>query len=224
MYINPEKKLIFIHIPKNAGTSVVERLLEDENWKHLWVYHPEAKDKYFQKTGHVCASILKEYPIYDDFETVALARNPWSKQLSTYMFWLSQMRKIMDGSLYKEFSKKGETEKENFLNPWVEKEHPPLVTNGFRGYLEKEYTNRGTALNIGPSVNWVDENRKAKHHWFKIETEMGLAADFFGIELLERLNTTQHLDYTKYYDESMIEIVRERNEKDIKKFNYKFGQ
>ena len=225
MFINLEKKLIFIHIPKNAGTSVVKPLLQDTNWKHLWFYNEDIIDKCLhKKSGHVGSEILKELPMYDDFETVALARNPWSRQVSTYIFWLSQMSKIMDGSLYKTYRMSGGTEKRNFLDPWVEREHPRLIMDGFKGYLNRDYDDPATSQNIGPCVGWVDENRNAKHHWFKIETEMDLVADFLEIKIPERLNKTQHLHYTKYYDDKTKELVRERYIEDIKKFNYKFEE
>jgi len=72
----PEQQLTFVHIPKNAGSSVVEWLLSN--------YSNAVLTK-----GHPSLSILKEQ--WDIKRSFAIVRNPWARVVSAY-FYLQQYK------------------------------------------------------------------------------------------------------------------------------------
>lgn len=222
MIVNDEKKLIFIHIPKNGGSSVKKLFETDKNWKHIFHKEPELwKEAGFYHSGHLEAEWLRKYPKYDGYETISISRNPWSRQLSIYMFWINQMRIIMAGEYPQTDILKANP---NAYTPWIQDYHVKLITGGFHDWIHEDKTD---ILDIGPYYKWADEERKAKHHWFKLESEEELAqlCELLGVSMkVGKENVTQHLPYTEYYRPEMIEIVRVRYEQDIKRFGYEFGQ
>lgn len=75
--ISESKKYVFIHIPKTAGTSIREALLQSEhsfvwNWKH-WMSHATIKE-------------VKQHlgDEFDQYYKFAFVRNPWDIVLSKY--------------------------------------------------------------------------------------------------------------------------------------------
>lgn len=219
MYVNNDKKLVFIHIPKNGGTSVVNKLFETSNsWKHIFDAEPTIFDAIGGRghDGHLEARWLRGYPKYNDYETVSITRNPWSRQLSIYLYWINQMRIIMAGE--------HQGYDPHAHNIWISDNHVKLITGGFRDWIHEDKTNH---MGIGPSYKWADDERKAKHHWFRLESKEELAqlSELLDINTeIGRDNVTQHLSYTKYYEPEMIEIVRNRYEQDIRRFGYEFGK
>ena len=75
MIISAEKKYIFIHIPKNAGTSIEASLTGAEQWKdeekHMTAW--ECKTKYGEQVWH-------------EYFSFCVVRNPWDRLLSQYKF------------------------------------------------------------------------------------------------------------------------------------------
>jgi len=225
MYINNSKKLIFLHIPKNGGTSISSSLLDSGDWKHIFSLEPDYVDMFPKdQSVHMDTKQLRHFPKYDDFDLVSVCRNPWSRQLSIFTFWLSQMNRIMndnlgeynDPDLRKYFSHKNT----NYL-PWVKNWHPKLIRDGFKGWITN---NQHEHIMIGPNVNWEDEQRTSKHHWFKLETEMDHLADFLNLQKFEKFNRSAHLHYTEYYDDEMIKIVSNLYSKDIERFDYEYAK
>lgn len=69
MAVSDEKKLIFIHIPKNGGTSIIKDLGMYDEGHHKWKYY---KDKYPN--------------IWDQYKKFAVARNPYYRVISSYEY------------------------------------------------------------------------------------------------------------------------------------------
>ena len=64
--------VLFVHIPKNAGTSM-NKVLEIEP----------------KKTKHYPLSVLEAYtpePIFDNAIKIAIVRNPWERMVSHYVY------------------------------------------------------------------------------------------------------------------------------------------
>lgn len=225
MYINNSKKLIFVHVPKNAGSSVTISLLESGDWEHIFTIEPDILDILPKgHNGHVDTKQLRHFPKYDDFEIISICRNPWSRQLSIFTYWLSQMKKIMDDNLdehrdpdLRKYLSNGNAD----YSPWVKNWHPRLIRDGFKGWITN---NQHKNIMIGPNLNWEDEQRTSKHHWFKVETEMDRLADFLELQKFKKVNQSSHLHYTEYYDDEMIKIVSDLYFKDIQRFNYEYGK
>ena len=69
---SPKHNVLFVHIPKNAGTSM-NKVLEIEP----------------KKTKHYPLSVLEAYtpePIFDNAIKIAIVRNPWERMVSHYVY------------------------------------------------------------------------------------------------------------------------------------------
>jgi hypothetical protein len=222
MYVNNSKKLIFVHVPKNGGTSITNSLLETGDWKHIFSLEPALIDMSPRDQGvHVDTKRLRYFPRYDDFEIISISRNPWSRQLSIFTYWLSQMSRIMNDDL----KEHPDPDLREYFNqdysPWIKNMHPRLIRDGFKGWVT---TKQHEHIMLGPNINWEDEQRTSKHHWFKLETEMDHLADFLDLQKFQKLNHSSHLHYTEYYDDEMIKIISNVYSGDIERFDYEYGK
>ena len=204
MIIN-EYKTIFIHIPKNAGTSI----------KEYFGYDLTSKEKFKHSTVN---EIKKEYPnLYNSYKKFAIVRNPYDRMISWYAY-LSGFR-YNNELAWKLFN-------DDFKN---------LYYNNFKDFIEypnnKKWTNARKKLLI--DAKWGDKWRldllKPQVHWIdktvvilKYENLQKELNNFFKKEInLPIKNKTIRENYLKYYDQKSLNIVYNRYIDDFKKFNYK---
>jgi hypothetical protein len=208
--ISHKHKLIFIHIPKCAGTSIERCLFNNHqpaqtNYKncHGW----DEKNKIWMQ--HATAEQIKELYVDDfySFTRFAVVRNPWDRAVSDYI-WIKRELKIC-GSL------------KDYL----------LLEGKFNdNRLKLPQTNKSTrADHIRPQSDFIFSQRGENlvEHICKFEN---LQQEFDDVLLKNHLpklklphaNKTNHKHYTEYYNNETIEIVERKFSKDIKNFNYKF--
>ncbi len=90
MFIDPERKLIFIHNPKAAGTSIRSAMSVVHETNHT---SPEFKIKYDDVWGvsvHSFASRVRLHPrvseYWDESFKFGVVRNPWERAVSAWEF------------------------------------------------------------------------------------------------------------------------------------------
>lgn len=82
-------KLLFVHIPKNAGTTIEELAAEGGI---QWGMHqplPEEEDSPCSE-WHLPPAEFEGYNPYEDAETFCVTRDPWERMLSEYTFLLTR--------------------------------------------------------------------------------------------------------------------------------------
>jgi hypothetical protein len=80
MVISEDKKIIFVHIPKTAGSSIAKSLALGGGKVQFG-----GMNKVYDT--HTTARQLKaSYPNYDNFFTFAFVRNPWDRLYSWFTF------------------------------------------------------------------------------------------------------------------------------------------
>jgi hypothetical protein len=79
-----DKSIIFIHIPKTAGTSILSTLLEDNQYK---------------VTGHPIANDYSEHEWINSF-TFSVIRNPYDRFISNWMFHTTNY----SGKIFEEYN------------------------------------------------------------------------------------------------------------------------
>tara|TARA_R100000458_G_C8118162_1_gene138144 strand:- start:38 stop:589 length:552 start_codon:yes stop_codon:yes gene_type:complete len=90
------EKLIFTHIPKTAGTSIKEALLNDNNFSLL-------DSQKHESIHNIKKNNIKAYNKYRKFTVV---RNPYDKMISTYFFLQkNNINKHMDVRQFNEWIK-----------------------------------------------------------------------------------------------------------------------
>ena len=83
MLVNDSKKLIFIHIPKNAGTTFKNILYSthgDVEWKK-----PFGEEKKY--THAPLKSFMASFPECNDYKVITIIRNPYERDVSWYSYY-----------------------------------------------------------------------------------------------------------------------------------------
>tara|TARA_R100000781_G_C4033796_1_gene111516 strand:- start:25 stop:690 length:666 start_codon:yes stop_codon:yes gene_type:complete len=215
-----KEKLIFVHIPKNAGTSIkaffgaVEDNVVKEFHKHRTI-----------------KEIKNENPeAYNSYKKFAIVRNPYERMVSWYAYINSYLLHNDLLNVYDYNSNIVETKKpeisgfKKFIkNPEIETweynfNHTYLKAN-IPGYTIPQPKVSSSRLKLlKPQCYWVDETVKIlRYENLKEELE-----NFLGIKInLDKLNKSSRDDILAYYDKDSLDIVYEKYKEDFKKFNYK---
>jgi len=197
MPISFKHKLIFIHIPKNAGTAITNTLNMSDIGHHMPEYY------------------IKKYPNeWKDYKKFAVVRNPWDRVVSNYeyaklekSYWHSNdgdriFPKHKDYDLLKNLSFEKCIELLD-INPSVLK--------------HQGWESQNKYLKINDS--YLDDIIYLKFEDLKNELESKL---ILNIDI-PKINSSEHVEYKKYFkEEKYINLINKIYYEDIKKLNYKF--
>ena len=190
---------IFIHIPKNAGTSVKEALGLGRKVVHLpWHYY---------LVGH--------HTKWKSYLKFAVVRNPWDRIISSYSFAkmeysyyhtsqrLHPDHLLLRDKTFAECCTILRDEKNLLKNPSWAPQHSWI----------SDMEDRKTML-------MVDRILRYEH----LEDDFSGLCKELGIEHrnLPRINTSDHTDFRQFYNEEIKEIVRNFYAEDIRLFHYAF--
>jgi hypothetical protein len=210
MAICINKKITFLHIAKNGGTSLTQAMLDQwpceysGNKHDKWNEIPEAWPKSF----------------------VAVIRNPYDRMVSLYEFARTVIR-----------NQRGYKKSRNENLEYYDQQQK-LLDRGFDVYLsepERVHPKRPGQPLIVQNRKWQDlqQIHSLSPDWKKdtyvirfenLKQELdGLAMKLNLPKLkLSKLNASVRKDYKAYYSDFSKKIVREAFDKDIVKFNYSF--
>lgn len=201
MIISHKLKIIFIHIPKNAGTFMTQKLVEIDNSINL--------------SKHLLAKDLKGFFLrYQDYKKFAIIRNPYSRCVSYYSFIQQTkghfLHKLVKNKTFKEF-----LEYELITHDRVDDEGY-FLQNAIEDQCDFVIDNDGSLLidNILRFEN-IEEDLKLL---FKDEPLWQSANINFG-----KINESKHDDYKKYYNEELIKLVQIIFKKDFEYFNFDYN-
>jgi len=212
-FINHERKYIFIHIPKTAGTTIQEALKESMKISVVkYQLFKKFEGTPFKYHKHEPALEVKKIvgdKIWKTHFKFAFVRNPWDLMVSSYC-WLLQ---------------KGKKVKNTY--------HLALEIEKFSNFREFICSNLGNTY-----INEI--KARDLSHWL-CDKNGNIMVDFVGkVENLEsdleyilnrlnlyhpdlkQLNQSQRTDYRQYYDDKTKKIVEKRFEWLISNFNYQF--
>lgn len=190
-----EEEVIFIHIPKCAGTAVGKALG-------------------FPRDGHDRAIWYKLYDKYT-FEKsfkFTIVRNPWDRIVSAY-FHLKQggghktTQKWVDENLseYSTFR--------SFVLSLKKDRVRKRITSWTHFVPQYKWI---TDSNENIIVDFVGRVENIKDDFSKISKKIGREG------VLEKRNTSEHDRFKKYYDEEMKRVVKKVYEKDIEYLGYEY--
>jgi|SaaInlV_100m_DNA_3_1039692.scaffolds.fasta_scaffold03409_2 hypothetical protein len=228
----------FVHVPKNAGTSIlhpyygrgtdlelkrrrVARRKRDGIGRHPWdtpLKHPDGENPWTTERHHNKATFWQPY--FDSLRPVAILRNPWARCLSLYLF--------------------NTKEAANRVNKeeWAKWDHPRLVREGFKaswmpgGFFvdghskEIEYSKKtGRAWGQGDDqFSWLGDGKTGKPmkgaKWFRLEDQLDEFCKFTGLSIPRKSNTTTHGAWRTYYDDELVERIGKIFARDVKLGGY----
>lgn len=220
MYLNEERKLIYVHIPKTGG-----RLIE-------WHFD-------YKKIGEYAHNSIHELPIeYSNYFKFATIRNPfaWYVSLYTYLQKYSNelSRWIDDINDFSTFVK-------NCLNPIerVKKHEHNFEVNKPTSKLY-HFVQSHSVMNCGWLTmffihscckNWENILTKNKDY-IKMNYQQILSVDEvikleelnsfkkINIDMSKKINCSNHKHYREYYNEKTKKLVRQQDSLIFELFNY----
>jgi hypothetical protein len=204
-----EYKTIFVHIPKNAGSSI-------EN------YFAKGNLKLTRQIGKHDSiyEIKKKFPdLYNSYRKFAVVRSPYDRMLSWFFFlkkWLNE-----SGDYIVEFNKwiKNPSNFQHTIYRLIKKN--VTMINKMQGYwfddVVDEFYLGDPANFLNPQYTWID-NTVTVIKYEKLNSELN---DFFGEEInLPMINKSDYDHSLNYYNEESLDIVYEKYKEDFEKFNY----
>jgi len=197
MPVSDKYKLIFIHIPKNAGTAITNTLDMYDIGHHGWQYY---KSKYPQK--------------WEQYKKISVTRNPWDRLVSCYeyakmdeSYWHSKEGKSKAGK-HLDYDLLKDKSFEECLQ--ILKTNPSLLKHqGWTNQSNYIYNGSNLMVNYLLDINNLeDEISKILNTNIKIN----------------KINVSNENNYIDYYkNDDMINFVNEFYKKDVNNFNYRFN-
>jgi len=204
--IDHTKKIIFVHIPKNAGESIEKFFGGYRKRERLW--GTEEDGTILQ---HLTAAEIKHRfssEIFDNYFKFTFVRNPFSRCVSEYFWEKTQLRETMD------------------FKSWVKLKLGYLIENS-----RSKSIHVIRRMHNLPQYNFIYGNNGKLLVDFvgkfeNLQQDFNIVCDKIGIprQQLPHKNKTKHKHYTEYYDNETREIVEEKYARDIEYFGYKFGE
>ncbi len=216
--------LIFIAVPKCAGTSTVEFLKQKIGMKlFLSVNCNKTSLEHisrFDNTGNSCFShadigklvetkvITKDY--YKSSFKFCFVRNPWDRVVSLYFY---QKNKIKMS--FKELIK-------HLYNH----RHSIASLDVYNKVLARDKT-IFTYAAWNQMINWIpgdiDFIGRFENYEEDLRQVLSLAKiDVSESDVVPHINKTDHKNYREYYDEDTKQMIAEMYKDDIERFNYTF--
>ena len=220
---------IFIHIPKNAGTSMEQYLMDITFGKEDPTFNPYVGGAYTHYTlsqirdelksggaktraGAVRTGCNPQYPsssegIYDKFFKFAIVRNPWERMISLYEYCVAGGREneLWVGCDFRTFCHKF---KENRL--LVHSAH------SYKGEIYKEHLRKQHEF-IDRDIDFVLRYENLSKDFKRVADHLGLSVPF-----LPKTNSSKRRPREEYYDNLTKDLVREIFVEDIRVFSYHF--
>ena len=205
MLISENPKFIFVHIYKNAGSSITSALLPiAASWwqiqfsnlfRKLNILLPPQPFLRHVSASHIIDAIgVSEFESYFSF---AFVRNPWDWQVSLYEYMLKTpnhrqhqlIKRLGDFKTYLQWRCEYDV---TFQRDFI-------------------YSPDGRVL-----VDFVGRFERIEEDFQKVCTELGVCVP------LPRENVSRSAPYQNYYDADSIELVKTTFKADIEQFGYQF--
>lgn len=209
MLKSERKKFIFVHIYKNAGSSITSALLPFAS--SFFARNMCAISRKFGPVfsfdskpyrSHIAASEIVDKIGYEKFRSYfsfAIVRNPWDWQVSLYNYMLRTpehhqhllVKNLRDFSSYVKWRCESEVR------------------------LQKDFI---CSRDGGLLVDFVGRYENLNNDFSEICGKIGVSAT------LPKLNVTKNKPYSQYYDDESRELVERAFSQDIALFGYRFHE
>jgi len=213
--VYPYLNLIFIHIPKTAGSSIHSILAAaDETLARTsLVYNPHLDKLLYTRPN---SKHLKAYQwravmgkrAFEGCERVIVVRNPWDTMVSSYEWWRQK------ASQFPLLTATAHWVQTISFKDFLNSDLGSMYINEFRGEFRDWYQCRGVGV-----VEHVIKFENMKEDLSRLLLEKGINIDDLTFP---HLNATTREQYRKYYSRNDAARVEKRFEYDIRRFGYSF--
>ena len=191
----PDKhRCVFIHIPKTAGTSVVDSLFGQDSRHARWSVYQQANPKKFQEYFKFC-----------------FVRNPWDRLLSAYLFLRRGGMNEADAA-WAQQNLADYDEFESFVLNWVNDQNIWKWVHFRPQYDWICDENQQCLMDFVGRMESIDAD--FQHVADRLRPSAKLPVK----------NRTRTDHYSTYYTDAMRDIVARVYRVDIQMFDYEFGE
>lgn len=206
MVVNDHYKFVFIHVPKAAGTSVMQALqrLEGNNSRLLAKTKHETLGEFMQNWQERNGGAADIDPL--SYFRFAFVRNPWIRMHSFYSY-LVEVRprpEIDTVSSFRDFLLQSLD-----ANSWINGLHSMRPQLDFFRSTDGEF-----------AMDFVGHYEHLYDDLDSVGARLGITLD---IPHLNRSSSSK-VDYRERFDDEMVEIVASRFAGDVERFGYVFEQ
>lgn len=217
MIISERKKFIFIHIKKNAGSSIAKALLPEISGPLTILM-----DHVFRRIGRPIGFGPKRYPshitaqelvneigeeLFSQFFSFAVVRNPWDWQSSLYNYAL----KLPSHNLHSKVKELGSFDA--YLKWHCQNIENQQVPAGMGVVTQSEFIFADDGRQL---VEYVARFENLENDFHKVCERIGVSAE------LPRVNVHKVKPYRNFYNEERRNLVAEYFNKDVENFGYDF--
>lgn len=194
-----EKKIIFIHIPKTAGTSITD-LLKDNTTNKKFRYNnhgklrvlPDILDYHKHSSSSRYEKLLGEN-LYSEYFKFTFVRNPWDRMVSWFEY--ARLGRPYNATEFERWIDMVEARSDDQMHKFME--------NGIK------------------KVDFIGRFENLEEDMSFVLKETGLEEE--NLLNLKKLNqSTRMEDYTRYYTPFLKEKVEKIFEEEIEYFKYRF--
>lgn len=195
------KKHIFIHIPKNAGTSITHWLVDEldgiETSGPVYSIPEEQKEKYklHQNEKH---RTLSQYPNYEDYYSWAIVKNPFDRFVSMY-HWTQRFKKRYRNITWEDWLKISVSDKREEAFEFFRNSQCQFISD----YSGEE---------ISKIIRFENLQEGLKEIANKLDIPL----------ILPHENKSTRKPYQEYYDKKSIDVVANLFADDIEYFGYTY--
>lgn len=218
----PGPRILFIHIPKTGGTSIVNMLSEIFEYKERFIPGVDRKQKNAHLTAKELKSILGDLE-FDNWYKFCFVRNPYSRMVSCWKHLTRYKEKIYNYYRYEHnkdpvlVEQIWQREKKKTFKKWVESMD---ISNPYR-----------RPIHVSPQSEWVfDESKNPlvdDIYYFEdfiFETDRLFKNIGLNLGKIRWDNKTDHKPYIEYYCPSTAGIVQNNYGMDFDNFGYEIGK
>ena len=195
-----QRYLLFLHIEKNAGTSItnwMDDFASKNNDKTYLIHHRHIEWKKLPSP-------------YNTYWTFCVVRNPWSRLVSRYNYDVSTyLQKYLAGE--GDYFLRVYNKLQKGFDYWIKNDvyTLPLIEHRMKWQNQCEIIEGCKNIHI---LRYENKNEDFKLLQNKLKWN----------KPLPHANATVECDYKKYYNDELINIVADHYKQDIKEFGFTF--